>query len=96
MKFHNSINLKGKELEKAIAKTKGQSKKIMVFMEANHLKSYTPPEVHEALFDESVPLTSVRRSLTNLTSKGHLRQTDEKREGLYGSENYCWTFRKSL
>jgi len=96
MKFHNSINLKGKELEKSIARTKGQSKKIMVFMEANHLKSYTPPQIHEELFDESVPLTSIRRSLTDLTAKGHLRQTAEVREGLYGMSNHCWTFRKSL
>jgi hypothetical protein len=52
--------------------------------------SFTPVDVHYNCFDESTPLTSVRRSITTLTKKGELQQTGEQREGLFGKKNYTW------
>jgi len=49
----------------------------------------TPPEVKNAV-GFNCPLTSVRRALTQLTSKGVLRKTNETAEGLFGTTNHKW------
>jgi hypothetical protein len=37
------------------------------------------------------PITSVRRSMTNLTKRGLIRRTDEKVVGPYARPEYCWS-----
>lgn len=38
------------------------------------------------------PLTSIRRSITDLTNEGKLRKTNVKSVGLYGRLEYNWMF----
>lgn len=38
----------------------------------------------------NTPLTSIRRSMSNLTKAGHLRQTDKKMKGSYGRNEYFY------
>lgn len=96
MTYFNTTNIKDRALYRAIAKANNQREKIMLFMEANKSKSFTPAEVHDAIFEENTPLTSVRARMTTLAQDGYLEQTNEQREGVYGVANYCWIFRKSL
>lgn len=56
--------------------------------------SFTPEAIHYVRFDEKTPITSVRRSITNLTAAGRLEKTDEKQLGVYGRMNYKWKYRK--
>ena len=35
-------------------------------------------------------ITSVRRSITDLTKEGYLEKTSEQRKGLYGKKEYIW------
>ncbi len=39
----------------------------------------------------NVPITSIRRSITNLTKEGKLYKTKKKRKGYYGRDEYIWT-----
>ena len=36
------------------------------------------------------PITSVRRSITNLTNEGKLVKTGIRTKGIYGRMEYCW------
>ncbi len=86
--FHNTIN----EVDKISlfeAHANNQEQKIHEFFRATK-EALTPTEVWERCFNCSVPITSVRRGMSNLTKIGILRKTLTKRQGLYGMDNYCW------
>lgn len=91
--YHNTTNLQGAELADACAQAEAQKKKILEFFKQNPGIKFTPREVHK-LFPY-MELTSVRRSLTDLTEEGHLRNTKatgEKREEEKGRPNYLWYY----
>ena len=68
--YHNTTELVDEELSKAIAKAITQDEKVLTFFQAHSLEEFTPSQVHEAVFDDNVPITSVRRALSNLTRIG--------------------------
>jgi hypothetical protein len=88
--FFNTINLEGEELATAKAKALSQEDRIMQIMP--HGTALTPFEVHvlwKVKFKD-VPITSIRRAMTNLSDKGKLEKTAHKRAGGYGTVNYTW------
>jgi len=89
MTFYNTTNEKGDQLKTSEQKTKTQDDIVMDFFQANRAHRFTPNNV-QALALPDAPLTSVRRSITNMTEDGLLEKTDTKREGRYGMPNYCW------
>lgn len=92
--YHNSLPERDeKKLSEYEAKARTQDEKISRFMEEHANQSFTPCELH-LLFGQQWPLTSVRRSLTNLTSDGKLEITGELRKGIFGRENNCWQWKK--
>ena len=92
MNFHNTINEKGNTLKESREKAESQQDKILSFFQIHCNKVFTPFEVLNQLFDNNTPITSVRRSMTNLEKSGQLVKTDIQKEGLYGKNNYCWKF----
>jgi hypothetical protein len=72
---------------------KNQTDKIIKFFAENPFCSFTPAEIWRRLFPESVPITSVRRSISNLESEGKLQKTNEKVVEQYGRPNYKWRLR---
>lgn len=89
--FHNTIGAAGRELQEAEIKAGSQEATILDFFSHNPGRMFTPSEVHKRLFDPFVvPLTSVRRAITNLTVAGYLRKTDIKTTGPYGMPEHCW------
>lgn len=50
----------------------------------------TPSEVWVRLYNRAVPITSVRRAMSDLTEQRLLEKTDSKRTGPYGRAEYCW------
>lgn len=88
-RFHNSIPLKGEELDKAEKKATTQEEIILDFMASHPHQSFTPAEI-QLLFGQKWPLTSVRARMTTLTKKGLLEITDQQRPGLYGMLNNTW------
>ena len=76
----------GKYRERA----KSQDVRILAAFLENPRSLATPSQVLSWVFNGSVPLTSVRRSLTDLTNAGELVKTDKQVEGPYGRPEYQW------
>ena len=93
MSFFNTIGFRGKKLKKATEKAKSQTELVLEFFKKNNKGYYTPVEVHKALFTSETPLTSVRRAMSDLTSKGKINQTARQKQGAFGKLNYCWTYK---
>jgi hypothetical protein len=86
--FYNSINLKGADLKTHSGRAFTQSQKILAFFIRNREQAFTPAEVYRAM--DGFLLTSVRRSMSDLTKSGDLIKTDSQALGQFGSANYKW------
>lgn len=53
-------------------------------------RGWTPEQLHKHLFDQRVPLTSVRRAFSDLGAAFKLDMTMETREGYYGARVHVW------
>ena len=73
-----------------------QDRAILMFFKAHRIGCYTPFEVHSGIGInyEDVPITSIRRSITNLTHRGDLIKTDNKKLERLGRKNYCWRLKR--
>ena len=87
--YHNTTQLKGDELRDSIRTARTQTDKVLVFFKHYPGRSFTPSYVH-SFVEDGEPLTSSRRSISDLTRDGHLEKTEEKRTGIYGKPEYCW------
>lgn len=88
--FHNTIGLQGDELAQATYRAGSQEAVILEFFRRHRNRMFTPSEIHKTLFSSSIPLTSIRRAITNLTTAGYLSKTDIKTQGPYGLPEHCW------
>jgi Fe2+ or Zn2+ uptake regulation protein len=89
--FFNTINATGQDLFSANERAVRQEDLVLrIFSEVQ--REMTPFEVDERLRRNgfNYPITSVRRSITNLTKSGKLEKTSIKRIGEYGQVNYTW------
>ena len=91
MSYYNTTSQKGEQLKVAWKKTESQDNKVMEYFNI-HNKA-TPSEVwlHFNRHEGNVPITSIRRSITNLTSYNMLSKTENKKEGIYGRPEYVWS-----
>ena len=87
--YFNTTHSTKPDLAKYEAKAKDQESRILAFFQRVG-KPYRPSELWAVVFSKTVPLTSVRRGLTNLTTAGHLVKTSYQRKGLYGRPEYYW------
>jgi hypothetical protein len=104
--FHNTISLEGNDLSRAINNAKTQEDRILFIFKVQGV-SMSPDQVHR-LYQQyfyEVPLTSIRRAISNLSrdkkefvnfshyevvEKAKLEKTEEKTAGRYGKPNYKW------
>ncbi len=84
---HNTTNEHAPLLTSLEANAKHQEKVILSVFE--RWKELTPSQVYQ-LVRQQYPITSVRRAITNLTARGELIKTDQKKEGMYGRNEYVW------
>ncbi len=90
--FYNTVNLAAQELKKAEQDALSQEQRILRFFIMRGKGSSTSPSgVRTDLFDNSIPVTSVRRAMTNLTSRGDLLKSDAMIKGPYGMPEHLWT-----
>jgi hypothetical protein len=99
--FHNTVPLDEQDLPKAREIAEKQNEIILSFFERNKDRNFTPAEVYDELNENYLTwgtlilLSSVRRSITNLTKRqGRLIkcQWDERRKGKYGKDNRTWRY----
>lgn len=90
--FHNSTNEQEK-LPQYEQSAKTQDELIFNHLKSNPSKAFTASDLwfHTGLDDKGVPITSIRRSLTNLTTQGKARKTTDKKIGLFGRPEYFFT-----
>ena len=88
MAFYNTISLNGADLKKSTGRAESQTEKILRFFLVHPDRAFTPAEVYRAMDD--ILLTSVRRSMSDLTKSGDLIKTDSQALGNFGSANYKW------
>ena len=87
--YHNTTRERGRALRQFEEKARSQDSRILRFFQTYLFGEFTPEEVrkHTSL---DCPLTSVRRSMTNLTKVGRLIKTGRQEESSYGRPAYCW------
>jgi hypothetical protein len=94
--FHNSVPLPEEQLPQAREKASYQKGIVLDFFRRRFSMSFTPVNVHEALESDGslILLTSVRRSITDLTKEGRLIkcQWSESKPGAYGKLNRVWRY----
>lgn len=94
--YYNTTKETSKELAISKVKAYTQEECIMdIFFDRGSIKM-TPSEVCYIFCEEykDVPLTSIRRAMTNLTNRQQLVKTDIMREGEYGKPEHCWRLSK--
>lgn len=90
--YHNSLPIRdAKELEAKEKRARGQEEKIFSYFCEHPNMAFTPSQVWIS-FGQCWPLTSVRRSITNLTKRGYLKMTGNKRKGYYNELENCWQY----
>ena len=88
--YYNTTNLSGNNLTQASQKAMSQEDRILFHFEDSFDANFTPFEILEAVFNNQIPITSVRRAMTNLTNKGKLVKTGYQRLGAYGRICFAW------
>ena len=89
--FYKTINLPADELRSARESNNVQNTRVLSIFE-KHPDGLTPFEVG-AIYNgqhPEIPLTSVRRAVTDLEKSGRLEKTGAMRKGGYGKPNHVW------
>ena len=82
--YYNTTKEQGEQLTIFKKRAKKQDDKILEFFQDNPMVEFGASQVWNALFYNSVPITSVRRSVTNLVQDNKLEYTGRKRKGVFG------------
>ena len=91
--YYNTLNESAKDVK--TSETKAKKQKDQIFAIYRHtLRPMTPAEIWEnyGFKNSNVPLTSIRRAITNLEAEGLLKKTDIQKPGVYGKMNHCWIY----
>ena len=95
--FHNTINSEGEKLIAHNITCRNQEDRILAIFKETHLRM-TPFEVldkYKKLYKE-VPITSIRRAITNLTEQNRLIKTHSMKEEKFGKPNFEWIYNFSF
>lgn len=89
--YYNTNGLSGDELQKAKSKAVTQDDRVILIMrtKARPMSASTIWGKYRANFG-NCPLTSIRRSLSNLKQYGSIRWTGEYKKGIYGKPERLW------
>ena len=82
--YYITTNESAEQLEMFESKAKTQSEMIMKFLSSKPSAEYGASRLLSIVFNESIPITSVRRSISNLVKENKLIYTGGTREGLFG------------
>lgn len=95
-KYHNTVPVEGKELEARKKRAATQDGKVLAFFDAREGEEFSPCQVWREIGVFNGPrhrhtlLTSIRRSITNLTKAAQLVMTGNTRIGEYNHRVNLW------
>lgn len=87
--YYNTNKETGDTLLASRDKTQTQEDYILSYFKGGTPALCAPHDL-EFLFDHKVPITSIRRALTNLEKAGKLLKTDTMVKGTYGKMVHTW------
>ena len=95
MSYFNTTSLKGEELNKSESKALTQDEEVLRLFKTFDALTLTPERLHKYLQDTNpkyanVPLTSTRRSFSNLKNRGLIEKTDTLIKGNFGKKVHVW------
>ena len=96
MTYYNTNKEKGDMLKKSEEKTQSQEDIIYHNLLRDGYTWFTAEQVWRKYFNESTPLTSIRRAITDLCAKGKLEKTDDMTIGMYGKRVHYYRIHKQL
>lgn len=86
--YYNTNSLSGDPLKVAGKKTLRQEDLVKeIFIKFR--RKFTASDIAKR-FPKNVPITSVRRAMTNLKNEGFLERLDKVKEGVYGSPEHYY------
>lgn len=88
--YYNTNKLSGNDLKEATAKNLSQNQIVLAAFRKYPGAKLSPDFIWQRVFNQSIPITSVRRSLSTLTKAGRLRKTDSMSIGFYGAPVHRW------
>lgn len=91
MDYFNTNQETGATLENSIAAARRQQERILAIFRYFAGSCFSPEEIHK-VFSQNVPLTSIRRAITNLTKAGKLEKTPHMTFGKYGKKVHMWRY----
>ncbi len=102
--FHDTVPIEEENLQEARDTARKQNECILAFFRERFSMNFTPNEVWREVNDNALTwgmpmlLTSVRRSITNLTKEGRLIkcQWSESRPGAFKKLNRVWTYNRNF
>ena len=89
MSYYNTNNERGETLTRSRRRVNVQEREIIAVFNGRPGRKMTPFDVQDDV-GHHVPITSIRRAITNLTTKGTLTKCDIMKAGRYGKMNHCW------
>lgn len=93
MSYFNTTHSSGAALSQYQGSAKAQEDHIAQIFQRHPTAAYTPSEVRAmviSIVQADIPITSIRRAMTNLTTVGVLRKTQQQKTGPYGRPEYMW------
>lgn len=87
--YYNTTHSSGADLQKFEIKAQSQEEQIEIWLSTK--RHATPSQVQNGLMP-LVPITSIRRAMTNLTHAGKLEKTERQIQGPYGRPEYVWAY----
>lgn len=90
--YYNTAHESCRQLAESQRTALSQEAVILRFMLQHQGQCFTPFDIQRRLMP-TVPITSIRRAMTNLTIKGDLEQTHNMKQGEYGKPNHTWRAR---
>ena len=92
MSYHDTTTVSPADQRAYERKARTQEGDLLDLFERSRclMPDFTPSEIGNIRPWTGVPLTSIRRALTNLTSAGKLVKTDVQRTGMYGRPERAW------
>ena len=94
--FFNTIDLKSPELDQQELNTIAQEELILSIYKINN-KEISPSQILKIInekYHKNWPLTSIRRSVTNLTKENLLVKMPNKVKGIYGLPEHVWRLKQ--
>jgi hypothetical protein len=97
--YYNTTNLKGVELKKATSNALSQDEQVLAYFRSYDNLGATPERVlrHFRIMEKlserrwhNTPITSIRRSFSNLKKRGLIVKTGYMIMGDYGKEVHVW------